>query len=55
MNLWLGPELELTLNILTLTNSNEKEFRNKTPLYHIDRLWIVDLHVLHGLVGVASY
>ena len=28
---------------------------NKTPLYHIDRPWIVNLRVLHGLVGVASY
>ena len=31
-----------------------KEFRNKTPLYRIDRPWIVNLHVLHGLGGVAS-
>ena len=30
-------------------------FRNKTPLYHIGRPWIVDLCVLHSLGGVASY
>ena len=34
---------------------NRKEFRNKTPLYRIDRPWFVDLRVLHGLGGVASY
>ena len=32
-----------------------KDFRNKTPLYRINRPWIVDLRVLHGLGGVASY
>ena len=32
-----------------------KEFCNKTALYCIDRQWIVDLRVLHGLCEVAYY
>ena len=32
-----------------------EEFRKKKPLYRINRPWIVDLRVLHGLGGVAYY